>query len=234
MSHIRKPAVVVAAGVAAMALATGCGGTTSAGTSTPPAQAPTSAASHASTQPAGPSSGSSGSAQSSTSTPPSSAAPATEFSPPGDIPDNQVFVPYSLPGTNLQVNVPEGWARSTQHGETTFTDKLNSIGIQVVPQPKAPTVASASRVDVPQLASSVSQYASGAVSLVSRQSGQAVLLTYQQDSPPDPVTGKVVRDAVERYEFWKAGKEAIITLSGPVGADNVDPWRTVTDSVTWK
>ena len=24
-----------------------------------------------------------------------------------------------------------------------------------------------------------------------------------------------------------------VTLSGPHGADNVDPWRTVTDSLTW-
>jgi hypothetical protein len=24
-----------------------------------------------------------------------------------------------------------------------------------------------------------------------------------------------------------------VTLSGPAGADNVDPWRTVTDSFRW-
>ena len=54
------------------------------------------------------------------------------------------------------------------------------------------------------------------------------------DAPADPVTGKVVHDAVERYEFWRAGTEAILTLSGPVGADNVDPWRIVTDSFRWR
>jgi hypothetical protein len=31
--------------------------------------------------------------------------------------------------------------------------------------------------------------------------------------------------------FFHGGKNAVITLSGPKGADNVDPWKTVTDSV---
>ena len=29
------------------------------------------------------------------------------------------------------------------------------------------------------------------------------------------------------------GREAIVTLSGPRGADNVDPWRVITDSLRW-
>jgi hypothetical protein len=54
------------------------------------------------------------------------------------------------------------------------------------------------------------------------------------DSAPNPVTGKVVRDAVERFEFWKAGEEAMLSLSGPQGADNVDPWQIVSDSLHWQ
>jgi hypothetical protein len=38
---------------------------------------------------------------------------------------------------------------------------------------------------------------------------------------------------VERYEFWRAGREVVLTLAGPVDADNVDPWRTVSDSLRW-
>ena len=235
MSPISRSHAMVASAAAALLLVAGCGGsTTSTGstdqtTQTPTSSAPPTKASHSAKPSAGPSSQTS----QQTSAPPSS-APATEFSPPGDIPDNQVFVPYALPGAPLRVSVPEGWARSSTHGVVTFTDKLNSIGIQVVPQPKPPTVASARKSELPTLAGSVSQYAAGDVSSVSRQSGRAVLITYQQDSAPDTVTGKVVRDAVERYEFWHSGQEAVITLSGPVGADNVDPWRTVTDSVTWR
>jgi hypothetical protein len=47
------------------------------------------------------------------------------------------------------------------------------------------------------------------------------------------VTGKVFRDAVERYEFYRNGTETVVILAGPTGADNVDPWRTVTNSFRW-
>jgi hypothetical protein len=43
-----------------------------------------------------------------------------------------------------------------------------------------------------------------------------------------------VTEAVERYVFWNAGSEATLTLAGPRGADNVDPWRTVSDSLRWQ
>jgi hypothetical protein len=47
------------------------------------------------------------------------------------------------------------------------------------------------------------------------------------------VTGKRHRDAVERYVFVRAGRAAVLTLSGPQGADNVDPWRIITGSLRW-
>ncbi len=162
-----------------------------------------------------------------------SSAPATEFNPPGDIPDNQVFIPYVAPGGAVRIKVPEGWARSSAGGVTTFTDKLNSVSIEVVSSASPPTVSSVRQREIPQLVSEVTKFALGHISTVSRQAGRAVLVTYQQDSKPDPVTGKVVRDAVERFDFWRSGKEAVLTLSGPVGADNVDPWQIVSDSLHW-
>jgi hypothetical protein len=63
--------------------------------------------------------------------------------------------------------------------------------------------------------------------------GTAVLVRYRADGAPDPVTGKSVRDDVERYEFWRDGTEAVLALSGAQGADNVDPWKTVSDSFRW-
>jgi hypothetical protein len=71
------------------------------------------------------------------------------------------------------------------------------------------------------------------VTTVNRKAGPAVLIRYSANSPIDPVTGKSVVDSVERYEFWRNGQEVILTLAGPQGADNVDPWRTVTDSFRW-
>jgi hypothetical protein len=53
-------------------------------------------------------------------------------------------------------------------------------------------------------------------------------------SAPSAVTGKSVTEAVERYAFWRGGREVVLTLSGPMGSDNVDPWRKITDSFRWQ
>jgi hypothetical protein len=87
--------------------------------------------------------------------------------------------------------------------------------------------------DVPAIQGQSRCFETPKVSTVQRPAGTAVLVTYRADSAPDPVTGKVIHDDVERYQFWKGGTEAVITLSSPQGSDNVDPWRTVTNSFTW-
>lgn len=186
---------------------------------------------------AGCSGSSSGAHSGSGSTTPVRANPApTESNPPGDIPDNQVFVAYRPTGgfTGFTVKVPEGWARTDKGGTTVFTDKLNSVTIATANASTAPTVTSVKNTVVPQLRGKVSKFASPKVSQVTRKAGPVVLLTYQGDSAKDPVTGKVVRDAFERYAFYRQGHEVDLTLSGPVNADNVDPWRIVSDSFAWR
>jgi hypothetical protein len=161
----------------------------------------------------------------------------TESNPSGDIPDQQVFVAYSPPKAHFSVKVPEGWARSQTPAGVRFTDKLNSITVREAPAPAATSAASAASAAsavVPQLAAQVPAFAPGKVSTVTRTGGPAVLITYLTDSAPDQVTDKVVRDAVECYSFWRAGHEVVLTLSGPSGADNVDPWKIVTDSLRWR
>jgi hypothetical protein len=167
-----------------------------------------------------------------TTAPGSSATP--EVNPAGDIPDNQVFVAFTDAAGPFTIKVPEGWGRTEVAGVQTFTDKLNSVRLEVVATPSAPTTSSATSSELPAIKSSSKGFSGGKVSTVSRAGGQAVLITYQADSAPDPVTGKVIHLDVERYEFWKGGKEAIVTLSGPVGADNVDPWKIVTGSFAWQ
>lgn len=161
----------------------------------------------------------------------------TESNPPGDIPDNQVYVAYRPTGgsyTGFTLKVPEGWARTSQGDTTAFTDKLNTVKITAASASGAPTSGSVTEAVVPQLRSQVQKFSSPKVSEVTRHAGRVVLLTYQGDSAKDPVTGKVVRDAFERYAFYRAGHEVDLTLSGPVKADNVDPWRIVSDSFTWR
>jgi hypothetical protein len=176
---------------------------------------------------------------SSTSSAPESTAPsppqpaATEINPPGDIPDNQVFVTYRPAGAKFTVKVPEGWARSSPSGAVIFTDKLNSITVESGPAARKPTIASVQGSELPTVERQGGNYKPGKVTVIRRKAGPAVLATYLQDSQPDTVTNKVVRDAVERYSFWSNGTEAVLTLSGPKGADNVDPWRIVSDSLRW-
>jgi hypothetical protein len=157
----------------------------------------------------------------------------TESPPPGDIPDATVYVAYRPASGQYEVSVPEGWARTVSSASVSFTDKLNSITIQTV-RASAPTAASARTAEIPQILGSTHAFTLTGVSTVSRAAGTVVLIRYSADSQPDPVTGKVFRDAVERYEFYRNGTEAIVTLAGPAGADNVDPWRKVTDSFRWQ
>ncbi|MEA2496122.1 MAG: hypothetical protein QOJ29_4033 [Thermoleophilaceae bacterium] len=157
------------------------------------------------------------------SAPAKTASPnAPEVSPAGDIPDNQAFVSYTPAGGSFSVKVPEGWAQTGSGAKTSFTDKLNSISID--------TVAARAALTVNQAKQSV---AGSTVDVVRRSAGPAVRIKFLADSKPDPVTGKVTKDAIERYVFFHNGQRLVLTLSGPKGADNVDPWKIVTDSVRW-
>ena len=146
---------------------------------------------------------------------------APEVNPSGDIPDSQVYVPFSVPGQRLTLKVPEGWARRATAAGTVFTDNLNSATIRVATASRAPTV------------SSVSAPKGAHVATVHRKSGTGIVVKYLARSRPDAVTGKTRVDAVERYVFFHRGRELVLTLSGPKGADNVDPWRIITDSLRW-
>jgi hypothetical protein len=143
---------------------------------------------------------------------------AKEQSPAGDIPDNQVFVRFRPQGAHFSVKVPEGWARSTAGGAVSFTDKLNTIQMQERP-------AGAARA--------LKGFKGSTVTTVTRPAGRAIRTTYLARAKPNAVTGKAGTNAVERYVFVHNGRALVLTLSGPKGADNVDPWKIVTSSVRW-
>jgi hypothetical protein len=178
--------------------------------------------------------GTKGSAPAGSATASGAVTTVSESNPAGDIPDNQAFVPFTPPGGLFTVSVPEGWARTTEGAATIFSDKLNTVRIQTHPRVAAPNTESVSVDELPGIASSTPGYRPGTVSAVQRKAGQVMLITYQGTSPLNPVTGNTETDAFERYGYWHAGQEVILTLSGPVGADNVDPWRTITDSLQWQ
>lgn len=217
-------------GVAAVAalLLGGVAACTSSSPTTAPAAIPAPAATGSSSPgPAGAPAASAGSA----ATP---QVRVTESNPPGDIPDNQAYVPYRPAGASVSVKVPEGWARSVTGSTTSFTDKLNRIEIVTSKAVAVPTTTAVTNQDVARLKAAAPSFSLGKVATVNPPAGRAVLLTYQVDSAPDQVTGKVVRDAVERYTFYRSGSRVDLSLIGPVNADNVDPWKIVSNSVVWQ
>jgi hypothetical protein len=148
-------------------------------------------------------------------------APSTEVNPAGDIPDDQAFVRYTPPAAGFSVEVPEGWSRTVKGGAVTFTDKLNAIRIESAPAQAAPT------------RRELQAFRKGTIDTVTRKAGTGLRSRYVVAARPNAVTGADGQDAVERYVFFHDGRDAILTLSGPKGADNVDPWKIVTDSLRW-
>ena len=198
-----------------------------------PATVPASTISTPSTSSASPASTTSGNSPSVPATSPAPSPAVTESNPPGDIPDNQVFVTYRGTSGHYTVEVPEGWARTSSVDSASFTDKLNGVIAAETAASTAPTTASATATQVPALAATVPKFQLVKVTTFTKAGGSGVLITYLGDSPANPVTGKVVRDAVESYLFWKNGRLVTLSLSGPQTADNVDPWAKVSGSFRW-
>jgi hypothetical protein len=156
-----------------------------------------------------------------------------EQNPPGDIPDNQAFVPYTSADGGYTVSMPEGWARKEEGPNVTFSDKLHTFTVEVTCAAAAPTVDSANRVDVPALAQKEPAFALVGIKSIDLPAGPAVLIQYQTNSAPDEVTGKQIRLDVDRYELFKDGKLAAISLRVPAGSDNVDVSNMVSRSFQW-
>jgi hypothetical protein len=156
-----------------------------------------------------------------------------ENNPPGDIPDNTQFVPYTSKAGGFTVTVPEGWSRKTSKDSVTFTDKLNTINVTWQAAAKAPTTKSANSTEVPQLKQTQLAFRLASVKTANLPAGNSVVIDYQANSQPNAVTGKQYRLDILRYELFNNGNEIAINLLSPVGADNVDPWNTVTQGFKW-
>jgi len=158
-----------------------------------------------------------------------------ESTPPGDIPDTFQYPVYAPKGAPFTARYPEGWARKTGPGSTvSFAQDLFSISFRWSPASAAPTVASARSSDVPGLRCAEPAFRLESVGSVSLPAGPAVVIRFQQNSAPNSVTGKQSRLEVFRYELYKNGTEAVLSLAAPVNSDVVDPWRTIREGFKWK
>jgi hypothetical protein len=207
------PALVLAAAACSSSSGSGAAsGTASSAASSPPAAgsaAPSSAGSAASSQ-----------------TP----VPA-ESNPPGDIPDNVAFVPYTNAAAGYSFTHPEGWAEQENGAVVTFTDKLNGIHADTESLPTAFDEATARQQEIPRLSAAEPAFELVSVSPESLPAGRGVVIVYRRNSAPDPVTGRQVRDEVQEHLVSTGTSSLRLALFGPVGADNVDAYRTISQSL---
>ncbi len=221
-----RPLITRGLPLAALLLAAlvGCSGGGSTATSSSGAASSTSGAASAAATPAA------GSASAPASPGKVAAVPA-ESNPPGDIPDNLAFVRYRNTAGGYAFTHPEGWAQTGSGSTVNFTDKLNGVTVHSTTATSAPTVASARSTDVTRLQQSVPAFHLSTITPVSLPGGTGVRIVFRRNSDADPVTGKVYRDEVEEYLVFSADRLVQMDLYGPVGADNVDAYRTMSQSL---
>jgi hypothetical protein len=198
--------------------ATACGSSSS-DSSTAPTSASAPPSSSSATAPSSPAGG-------------SQAPVPVESNPPGDIPDNLAFVPYTNTATGYSFTHPEGWAEQENGAAVTFTDKLNGISADTASVPPQLDEATVRAQEVPRLSAAEAAFELVSVAPASLPAGNGVLIVYRRNSAPDPVTGRQVRAEVQEYLVSKGTSSVRLALFGPVGADNVDAYRTIAQSLT--
>ena len=149
----------------------------------------------------------------------------------GDIPDNQQFLRYTNSAAGYSVVYPQGWARNGSSNNITFSDKDNSVQIQIT-KGSVPTVSSVS-AELKKEAATDSTLQAGQPQQVQLPSGPAIHVVYHVQGPPDPVTGKKPTLMVDRYVLGNKGRLATVNEATPVGVDNVDAYRKSSDSFRW-
>jgi len=159
---------------------------------------------------------------------------APEKNPPGDIPDNQAFVKYASSPGGYELEVPEGWARKENSKGVIFTDKLDGLSVNIsgITQKLSPDRIKNNQAK--QLKKEGRAVVIKNIKNVKPANGPAVLIVYASNSEPDPVTNKQVRLENEVYFFYKNGDLAELRLWAPLGADNVDQWKRISDSFKWR
>lgn len=171
----------------------------------------------------------SGATGSATAAPGGGTPAAVESNPPGDIPDTVAYVPYTgLAGVSF--THPEGWAQSAVPGGIRFTDKLNGVTVTLAAG-AVPTVAQVRSQVVPTLGGTGRATDVSSVDAATLPAGRGVRVVWRVNSAPDPVTGRIYRDEVVTYLVGDGRRVARLDLSGAVGSDNVDPYRTMSQSL---
>ena len=149
----------------------------------------------------------------------------------GDVPDNAVFLTYRDATLGYSIQYVEGWQVVPSTDGVAIRDKDSSETIQVV-SGQTDVAAFVSGTDLPSLRGQAG-FQLVRQDTVKINGTDLVHLVYDIPSPPDPVTGKQVPQAVDRYYVAGTGQIAIVSLATPKGVDNVDAFRQMIESFRW-
>ena len=149
----------------------------------------------------------------------------------GDIPDNQQFLTFRNRSGGYSISYPEGWARAGSGDAVTFQDKSNTITIKVT-QGGKPTTASVAS-ELKQEATSDPCLSAGSPQATTAGPNQVIKVTYTTQGQKSPVTGQRPKITVDRYVYSQGGRVATVDLATPVGVDNVDAYRMISESFRW-
>lgn len=127
-----------------------------------------------------------------------------EKNPSGDIPDNQVFVPFTSTDGGYMLQVSEGWARTTNGADVRFNDKLDGVQVTIANAAAAPSAVTARNNEVAALERAGRAVQVTKVQDVQLPGGPAVLVEYASNSVPELLTGKQVRLENNAYLFFSS------------------------------
>jgi hypothetical protein len=151
--------------------------------------------------------------------------------PGGDIPDTAVYLRYT--GRGLSIEYVEGWLQTTTMHGILFNDKDSAVAVELKPRLRESLSAYVQRVDLPRLAHTAG-FKRGPLSRDSIGGYNSVRLSYRGRSEPDQVTGKTVALQIDRYYVNGPHALALITLSTPLGVDNIDAFRRIAHSFRFR
>jgi len=151
--------------------------------------------------------------------------------PGGDIPDSAVYLRYQ--GRGFSVEYVEGWLQTAGAHGVTFGDKDSSVAAEMRTRVAGALPVYVQRADLPRLAHTPG-FRQGALSHDTIGGYPALRLAYHGQSAPDAVTGKTVALQVDRYYVNGPRALAVLTLSTPLGVDNVDAFRRIAHSFRFR
>ncbi|CAM3448561.1 PsbP C-terminal domain-containing protein [Deinococcus saxicola] len=168
-------------------------------------------------------------------TPGKSTQVAPEVHPVGDIPDNQAFIRYSNAAGGYSLEVPEGWARTVKGPNVSFVSKLGAVEVsQAAAGSGQLSVSSVKAQELAALAKTMPNLKTTLIKAVKLPAGAAVRVSFTSTGAVNAVTGKAPALENDLYVLDHAGKRVVLRLSAPLGSDNVDAWKQMSDSLRWR